>query len=182
VPSSLASVKTDCVPLLGTQSSDMAQFRQEPTSGGGVVVRKPVAEPGSSRYREAVARWLRAAMRDAVGRDKMNVSELCKRGKIGRSSFYRIMRGVGDTEPETLLRLAAALKVPPPEVTMVLRLDAPESTLALPTLAKLKEAEALLREAIDALEATPARDAAARTHRAIDAGVHPRRRPKDDTG
>ena len=61
-------------------------------------------------------------MRDTLGREKMNVSALCKRAKIGRSSYYRIERGEGDTEPETLLRLAAALKVPPPDVTTVLRL------------------------------------------------------------
>jgi len=106
-------------------------------------------------------------MRDALGRDKLNVSELCKKAKITRSTFYRIMRGEGDTEPETLLRLAAALKVPAPDVDRVLRLDPQALDVAAEhsPLAKLKEARALIDEVVAGLEMfTPAADASAARH------------------
>ena len=149
------------------------------------MARNAVAEPKSIRYRDAVARWLRASMRDALGRDKMNISELCKRAKIGRSSFYRIFSGEADAEPETLLRLAAALKVPAPDADRVLRLDpqAVDVAAEYSPLAKLKEARALMDEVIAGLEfAMPDAGAAAKVHRAVDAGVHPVRRPRGHTG
>jgi transcriptional regulator with XRE-family HTH domain len=133
---------------------------------------RDLAEPGVgepfgpevSAFRYSVAKWLRRAMLDHDGKAKLNHSEIIKESGIGRSSYYRILRGETDAEPDTLLRLAAALRVPPPEVERVLRLDQPGTPFALAPLAKIKEAMTLLQEAAAAMEATPAATEAAARH------------------
>ncbi len=114
------------------------------------------------RFEEALARWLRQALRGPDGRDRMTHSKLIEESGVGRATLYRLLGGEGqEVDEATLLKLAAALEVPTPHVERVLRLaapgfqEAPDAPLATPPLALLKEAEALLHEAIKLLEAEP---------------------------
>lgn len=128
-----------------------------------ILGQHPVAAAGKGpgerrrvRFEEALARWLRQSLRGPDGRDRMTHSAVIKNSKVGRATFYRILGGEGqDVDEATLRKLAAALKVPAPQIERVLRLDQPDSPLQVPTLAKLKEAEALMAEAIAALGGRP---------------------------
>lgn len=106
----------------------------------------------AEEFGQAVAAWLRDALRDAQGREKMTHTRAMKLSGVGRTTFYDILKATGRVEQESLQKLAAALNVPPPQIERVLRLDQPGSALTKPTLATLKQAHALLADGIDALE------------------------------
>lgn len=135
---------------------------------------------GGQEFRAAVAKWLRGAMRGPSGKDAPLVKDVAKKAKVSRTTLWRMMNSEADADEETLLRIAAALKVPPPRVQMVLRLDDTAGPFAMPTIAKLREAEALIREAVAELDATPGAtaDAARAGHRAVEksSGHQSRRR------
>ncbi len=113
-------------------------------------------------YRAAVIRWLRVSMRGPDGRDKMTRTELIKRSKVGRTSLYRLLKGEADAEPETLARLATALKVPVPLVVRTLVVAPAAAAAPVTPVATLREAAALIEDTLAALDAhrngtTPAR-------------------------
>jgi hypothetical protein len=146
-------------------------------SGGG-------SEPELGR---ALARWLRQSMQRPDGRQRMTKQQVIKAAKIGRDSFYRVWDGRGgEVLAETLQKLATALDVPTPRIERTMRLDESNAAFAVPPLAKLQEAQALLREAIAALDAEAEAEAAtlspaaaadaARAHRLLEQS-HGRVRP-----
>jgi hypothetical protein len=129
---------------------------------------------GGQEFRAAVAKWLRGAMRGPSGKDSPLVKDVARKSKVSRTTVWRIMNGQADTDEDTLLRLAAALKVPPPRVQRILRLDEPDSPFQMPPIAKLREAAALVLEAVAELDGvTPSVGAAKHAHRVVEKQVAP---------
>lgn len=157
----------------GTPRKRTARDLEEPRVG------EPFG-PEVSVYRQSVARWLRSAMRGLSGADKTRVKDVAHDAGISRVTVWRILNGKADADAETLQRLASALKVSVPHVEMVLVTD-PARRMPMPPLAKLREAEALIREVMVELTAppTPTPAAARDGHRALEAhqATHRHRRP-----
>jgi transcriptional regulator with XRE-family HTH domain len=109
------------------------------------------ASDGGSEFRQAAARWLRAASQGPDGRDRIPFKELAKKAKVSRTTLWRINTGEADVAPETLERLAKALKVTPPKVTMTLVLDGSTAPRPQSAIGMVREAHALLADALRAL-------------------------------
>lgn len=131
---------------------------------------------------EALAKWLRAAMLRPDGTEKLSKEQIVKIAKVGRTSLWNLYTGKGArVEPDTLARIADLLNVPTPRIHLTVDLEGGPSRMTTP-IAKLREAQTLLREATaqleDGIPATPAVAAAKAAHRVVEkqAGHSSRRR------
>lgn len=114
---------------------------------------------------DEVARWLAGALRDAGGRDKMTKTALSKESGVSQDTIYRLLRGEGEADEETLEKLARTLGVDTPRIERTLRFQ--ESSVRPPTaLGLVRSAAADLRRAEQLLSTSG--DAAAGRNQAAD--------------
>lgn len=118
-------------------------------------------------FGDALAAWVRASLRGADGTDRYTHSEVIDKSGIGRATFYRILSGEGgETDQETVTKLATALRVHAPRIVRVLETGDGESDEAASPMELIREAQALLVRAEKRLTAST-RDAT-RAHRLAD--------------
>ena len=102
-------------------------------------------------FTDATARWLRNSMRKQRGSSRVTATDLIRKSGVGRSTLYRLLRGEGEADEVTLAKLSHALGVATPRIVRTLRFDEPQVARMSP-LDKLREAQALLDDAIERLE------------------------------